>query len=131
MTTTVLICGKLFDGVGEELREHSEILIEGGVIAQVAGSVSRPDRAQVINLSDRTVAPGFIDAHVHLCLDGLNLQQQTLQCAPIKRWPDCIWRSSICAMVSPHCATWARWIRTDRRSICAMQSMPAWFTGRA
>ena len=25
---TVLICGKLFDGAGEELREQSEILIE-------------------------------------------------------------------------------------------------------
>ena len=28
--------------------------------------------------------PGFIDTHVHLCLDGLNLQQQILQCSATK-----------------------------------------------
>ncbi|MGH7072202.1 MAG: amidohydrolase family protein [Acetobacteraceae bacterium] len=66
MTGTVLICGRLFDGLGEELREQTEILIEDGVITEVAGSVSRPGSARVIDLSDRTVTPGFIDTHVHL-----------------------------------------------------------------
>ena len=84
MTTTVLICGKLFDGTGVDLREQSEILVVDDIIAEIASSVGRPDGAQVIDLSARTVAPGFIDTHVHLCVDGLNLRQQTLQCAPVK-----------------------------------------------
>jgi hypothetical protein len=41
MTTTVLTCGRLFDGVGEAVRDYSEILIEGGVIAEVVSSVGR------------------------------------------------------------------------------------------
>ncbi len=84
MTKIVLICGKLFDGLSETLREHGEILIEGNTIVEVSSSVGRPEDAQVIDLGNRTVAPGFIDAHVHLCVDGLALRQQTLQCAPAK-----------------------------------------------
>ena len=84
MTKIVLICGKLFDGLNETLREDGEILIEGNTIVEVSSSVGRPDGAQVIDLGNRTVTPGFIDAHVHLCVDGLALRQQTLQCAPAK-----------------------------------------------
>ena len=50
----------------------------------MASSVGRPDSAQVIDLGDRTVTPGFIDAHVHLWVDGLALRQQSLQCASAK-----------------------------------------------
>jgi imidazolonepropionase-like amidohydrolase len=84
LTKIVLICGKLFDGLNETLRDHREILIEGKTIVEISGSVGRPDGAQVIDLGNRTVTPGFIDAHVHLCVDGLALMQQTLQCAPAK-----------------------------------------------
>ncbi len=84
MTKIVLICGKLLDGVADALRGYSEIRVEDGIITEVSTSVGRPDGAAVIDLSDRTVSPGFIDAHVHLCVDGLNLRQQTLQCAPAK-----------------------------------------------
>jgi imidazolonepropionase-like amidohydrolase len=73
MSKTVLLCGKLFDGLGEALRGYSEVLVEDDTIAAVASSVGRPDGAQVIDLGDRTVTPGFIDAHVHLCVDGLAL----------------------------------------------------------
>jgi len=84
MSKTVLLCGKLFDGLGEALRGYSEVLVEDDTIAAVASAVGRPDGAQVIDLADRTVTPGFIDAHVHLCVDGLALREQTLQCAPAK-----------------------------------------------
>jgi imidazolonepropionase-like amidohydrolase len=30
------------------------------------------------------VSPAFIDTHVHLCADGLNLARLTLQCSPAK-----------------------------------------------
>jgi imidazolonepropionase-like amidohydrolase len=84
MSKSVLICGRLFDGLSDTLTGPSEILIENGVIADIAQAVGRPTSATVVDLSDRTVMPGFIDTHVHLCLDGLNLQQQILQCSATK-----------------------------------------------
>jgi len=84
MSKTVIVCGKLFDGLSDTIRERAEILIEDDAISVVSGSVGRPDGANVIDLSDRTVSPGFIDTHVHLCIDGLNLARQTLQCSPAK-----------------------------------------------
>jgi imidazolonepropionase-like amidohydrolase len=84
MTKTVIICGKLFDGLGDTMLGPTEVLIEDETIAEVSGSVGRPGGAKVLNLSDRTVSPGFIDTHVHLCVDGLNLARQTLQCSPAK-----------------------------------------------
>jgi imidazolonepropionase-like amidohydrolase len=80
----VLICARLFDGLGDELGGPAEVLIEDGVIADIARSVSRPVSANVVDLGDRTVMPGFVDTHVHLCLDGLNLRQQILQCSATK-----------------------------------------------
>lgn len=84
MTKTVIICGKLFDGVSDAMLGPTEILIEDSTIAEVSSSVGRPGSAKVLDLSDRTVSPGFIDTHVHLCVDGLNLARQTLQCSPAK-----------------------------------------------
>ena len=84
MSKTVIVCGKLFDGLSDTIRGRAEILIEDDAISVVSGSVGRPDGANVIDLSDRTVSPGFIDTHVHLCIDGLNLARQTLQCSPAK-----------------------------------------------
>jgi imidazolonepropionase-like amidohydrolase len=84
MSKTVLVCARLFDGLSDTLAGPTEILIENGVIADIAQGVGRPASATVIDLRDRTVMPGFIDTHVHLCLDGLNLHQQVLQCSATK-----------------------------------------------
>ncbi len=79
MTKTILACGALFDGLSEALLGPAEILVDGDTIAEVGATVARPPGAQVIDLGDRTVSPGFIDTHVHLCIDGLDLARQTLQ----------------------------------------------------
>jgi imidazolonepropionase-like amidohydrolase len=84
MNATVLVCGKIFDGVSEGLTRRAEILIEGNRIASIGRSVDRPTGAQVIDLSDRTVSPGFIDTHVHLTMDASNLVQQTLESSASK-----------------------------------------------
>src|ERR1700674_4068578 len=84
MAKKVIICGKLFDGLGDTMLGPTEILIEDDPIVEVSGSVGRPGGANILDLSDRTVSPGFIDTHVHLCVDGLNLARQPLQCSPAK-----------------------------------------------
>jgi imidazolonepropionase-like amidohydrolase len=84
MPKTVLTCARSFDGLSDTLSGPTEILIENDVIADVGPSVGRPASATVVDLGDRTVMPGFIDTHVHLCLDGLNLRQQILDCSATK-----------------------------------------------
>ena len=42
-----------------------------GLISEIGHSVDRPDGAEVIDLSERTVSPGFIDTHVHLTMDAV------------------------------------------------------------
>jgi len=45
-----------------------EVLVRGDRIAEVGTKVSRPAGTEVIDLGDRTLLPGLIDAHVHLFL---------------------------------------------------------------
>jgi imidazolonepropionase-like amidohydrolase len=80
----VLICGKLFDGVGDVVGGPTEVLVEDDTIAAIGDSVGRPPNAQVVDLSERTVTPGFIDTHVHLFLDGMNLRMQMLESSASK-----------------------------------------------
>jgi imidazolonepropionase-like amidohydrolase len=66
---TILLCGRLFDGTSASLAGRSEILVEGGKIVRVSSSVGRPAGAGIIDLSDRTCLPGFIDTHAHLMFE--------------------------------------------------------------
>src|SRR5690606_3629757 len=47
-------------------REHVDVLVRDGVIAQVGPGIPPPKDVRVIELHGRTLLPGFIDAHVHL-----------------------------------------------------------------
>jgi imidazolonepropionase-like amidohydrolase len=65
---TTAIKGKLLlDGTGREPIAKPVILVEGDTIVAVgpAGEVQLDPQAQVIDLSDKTILPGLIDAHVH------------------------------------------------------------------
>ncbi|MGA8595238.1 MAG: amidohydrolase family protein [Bryobacteraceae bacterium] len=84
MGDCILRCGRMFDGVSETLSGPMEILVEKNRITRVAQSVERPAGAEVIDLSDRTVSPGFIDTHVHLTMDAANLARQTLDSSASK-----------------------------------------------
>jgi imidazolonepropionase-like amidohydrolase len=54
---TVLICGNVFDGVADTLRERTEILIQDGRITAMAESVARPSLVEVIDLTRLTILP--------------------------------------------------------------------------
>ena len=84
MNAFVLVCGNVFDGISDALTGPAEILVQDNRIAKIERSVGRPPGARVIDLSQRTVSPGFIDTHVHLTMDAANLALQTLESSAAK-----------------------------------------------
>ncbi len=58
--------GTLIDGTGDAPRRGVTIVIRGDRIAEVGADVRVPADAELIDLSEMTVLPGFIDAHTHL-----------------------------------------------------------------
>ena len=64
--TTIVHAGRLIDGVSSKPRSDVSIIIEGERIAGIEPGFVELDGAELIDLSDRTVLPGFIDMHVHL-----------------------------------------------------------------
>jgi len=67
-----LVRGKLIDGTGGPPIEDAVVVVEGDRIRGVgqADQVSVPPGAEVIDLTGKTVMPGLINCHTHLCLDG-------------------------------------------------------------
>ena len=62
----VLKAAHLFDSVSGRLVDHGVVVVAGTRILAVGSDAKIPDGAQVIDLGDATLMPGFIDAHVHL-----------------------------------------------------------------
>jgi imidazolonepropionase-like amidohydrolase len=62
----VLKAAHLFDAVSGKLVDHGIVVVVGNKIQAVGPDAKIPDNAQVIDLGDATLLPGFIDAHVHL-----------------------------------------------------------------
>jgi imidazolonepropionase-like amidohydrolase len=58
--------GRLFDSRSGTLANNQVVLIRGDRIADVGPAVPIPAEARVIDLSEATLLPGMIDAHVHL-----------------------------------------------------------------
>lgn len=65
MKYTLIKCGKLYDGIHDELFDNREILVEDKIIKEVGENLEVPEGAEVIDLSHLTVTPGMIDAHMH------------------------------------------------------------------
>jgi imidazolonepropionase-like amidohydrolase len=62
----VLKAAHLFDSVSGKALDHGMVLVVGTKIQAVGTDLQIPDGAQVIDLGDATLLPGFIDAHVHM-----------------------------------------------------------------
>jgi len=65
----VLKAERMFDGKSKTLVQHGVVIIQGDKIVDVGSNLAIPSGAQVIDLGDATLAPGFMDAHTHLTLD--------------------------------------------------------------
>jgi imidazolonepropionase-like amidohydrolase len=75
----VLHAARLLDIKNGKLIKPGEILVDGERIVEVGTSVKHPAGAEVIDLGDRTLMPGLIDAHVHLFLHPGAEDLQTVQ----------------------------------------------------
>jgi imidazolonepropionase-like amidohydrolase len=75
----VLHAARLLDIKNGRILKPGEILVQGERIAEVGTSVKHPAGAEVIDLGDRTLLPGLIDAHIHLFLHPGAEDLQTVQ----------------------------------------------------
>ena len=75
----ILHAARLLDVKTGRMITPGEILVQGERIAEVGTSVKRPSGAEVIDLGDRTLLPGLIDAHIHLFLHPGAEDLQTVQ----------------------------------------------------
>jgi imidazolonepropionase-like amidohydrolase len=66
---TALKAARMFDGKSSALVRNAVVLVQGGKIIDAGSNISVPADAQVIDLGDVTLSPGFMDAHTHLTLD--------------------------------------------------------------
>jgi imidazolonepropionase-like amidohydrolase len=64
-----LKAARLFDGKSRALTQNGVVLVQGDKITDAGANVAIPPGAQVIDLGDATLSPGFMDAHTHLTSD--------------------------------------------------------------
>jgi imidazolonepropionase-like amidohydrolase len=64
----VLHAARLLDIETGKIITPGEVLVQGERIAEVGSVVKHPAGVEVMELGDRTLLPGLIDAHVHLFL---------------------------------------------------------------
>ena len=66
-----LIGGNLIDGTGGAAIENVAVVIEGDRISSVGkvDATTIPSEADLIDVTGKTVIPGFINCHAHFCLD--------------------------------------------------------------
>ncbi len=77
-----IICGRLYDGVHDELLPDMRIIVDGDRIAAVGRLLERPESAETIDLSAFTVTPGMIDAHMHMdYFDWHTIREEVYLCS--------------------------------------------------
>jgi imidazolonepropionase-like amidohydrolase len=64
----VIVGGTLIDGTGRTPIDNAVVVVEGSKIKTVGAKerVAIPPDAKVIDVSGKTILPGFIDCHIHL-----------------------------------------------------------------
>src|SRR6266853_6347004 len=75
----VLHAARLLDVETGRMLAPGEVLVVGERISEAGTSVTHPTGAEIIDLGDRTLLPGLIDAHIHLFLHPGAEDFQTVQ----------------------------------------------------
>jgi imidazolonepropionase-like amidohydrolase len=64
-----LKAARMFDGKSNTLVQNAVVVVKANKIVDAGSNIPIPFGAQVIDLGDSTLCPGFMDAHTHLTLD--------------------------------------------------------------
>jgi imidazolonepropionase-like amidohydrolase len=64
-----LKAARMFDGKSNTLVQNAVVVVKANKIVVAGSNIPIPAGAQVIDLGDSTLCPGFMDAHTHLTLD--------------------------------------------------------------
>lgn len=65
---TLITGARIFDGIGTDLVDGQDVLIQNGKIADIGAGLTAPEGATVLDADGRVMTPGFIDMHFHLSL---------------------------------------------------------------
>src|SRR5207249_4642896 len=76
----VLKAARFFDGKSDALVQNAVVIVQGDKIIDAGSNLPVPSGAQVIDLEDTMLCPGFMDAHTHLTADfSANYNERRLQ----------------------------------------------------
>ncbi|MFM1878081.1 MAG: hypothetical protein RLZZ241_947 [Bacteroidota bacterium] len=74
-----LVCGQVITGTNPGALKNQIILVSEGRITAIGSDLNIPESYSVIDLSEYTVLPGLIDAHVHPLIYGDDYQVNHLK----------------------------------------------------
>jgi imidazolonepropionase-like amidohydrolase len=72
----VLKAARLFDGKSKALVQNGVVIVQGNKIVDAGSNLPTPADAQVIELGDATLSPGFMDGHTHLAHDFTDYKKE-------------------------------------------------------
>src|SRR5947208_1687693 len=75
----VLKAARLFDGKSKALVQNGVVIVQGNKIVDAGSNLPAPADAQVIDLGDATLSPGFMDGHTHLAHDFTNYNRERME----------------------------------------------------
>src|SRR2546428_1111667 len=76
----VLKAARLFDGKSNAFVQNAVVIVQGDKIVDAGSNLPIPSGAEIIDLGDATLSPGFMDAHTHLTADfSGNYNERRLQ----------------------------------------------------
>src|SRR5437764_12296901 len=76
--TIVLKAARLFDGKSKAFVQNGVVIVQGNKIVDAGSNLPAPSDAQVIDLGDATLSPGFMDGHTHLTLDYTDYKKERM-----------------------------------------------------
>jgi imidazolonepropionase-like amidohydrolase len=89
MAATLITGANVWDGISAQAAPR-QVLVVDGRIQRVADAIEAPGDTRVVDLSGHTLAPGFIDCHVHVTLAppvGLTLALESSTAKTLKALP--------------------------------------------
>lgn len=66
----VIKAARMFDGKSDRIVSPGVVVVSNGKILSAGASAQIPTGAEVIDLGDATLLPGFMDAHTHISLES-------------------------------------------------------------